>query len=270
MVARTFTAAALVAAVAATESGWPAGSSSYAPSSAAPSSSYYSGEAPAYASYPASSSYYSASYSSYPAPTYGEPSVSSSYGPYPSASGVPEFPACWGACFAKYQVESEDCLCTDSTGDVVASCISYGCDAVDAGSYFMWFEEYCAPLPPAENTYPVPTYSYPAYTTPATYPDPTWPATYTSAPAYESGCPAAVTTYIYRDSTSVGAYPVDPTAPAGSWGASGYASPTGSGYVVPANSGYPVDPVVPATGSASALKVSGLLAGLVGLGALLL
>ena len=269
MVARIFTAAALVAAVAATgessEAAWPA--SSEAP---APSSSSYAAEAPTYASYAASSSSYVASYSSYPAPTYGEPSASSSYAPYPSSSGVPEFPACWGACFAKYQVESEDCLCTDSTGDVVASCISYGCDAVDAGSYFMWFEEYCAPLPPAENTYPVPTYSYPAYTTPATYPDPTWPATYTSEPAtYESGCPAAVTTYIYRDSTSVGAYPVDPTAPAGSWGASGYASPTGS-YVVPSASGYPVDPVVPATGSGSALKVSGLLAGLVGLGALLL
>lgn len=54
-------------------------------------------------------------------------------------------PSCWSECFAKYEVDSRDCLCSDTTGQDVSQCITSVCDSGDAGQYAAWVGSYCDP-----------------------------------------------------------------------------------------------------------------------------
>lgn len=94
-----------------------------APSSS--SSYYYSGSSSSY--YPSSS--WSGSYS-----------ASKTMSAYAQSSSAYAMPQCWSSCFAKYQVDSEGCLCTDSLGSVVDKCIASGCDTEDTAGKNLSFD----------------------------------------------------------------------------------------------------------------------------------
>ena len=175
------------------------------------------------------------------------------------------------ACFEKYEVDSEGCLCKDALGSVVSSCIDSGCSSSNATAYSAWLASYCNEAPVSSNTWAVPSSTYaipsssaipvysapPAYSTPvssapvpASYPVESYSTPVASEPAgYTSICTES-TTLIWRSSTAV--VPVTIThVPGGGWAtypAGNATSPvTATGSWPPAYSG------PPATGGAARL-----------------
>lgn len=160
-------------------------------------------------------------------------------------------PSCWTQCFAENDVTSEAELCGD---DAVSQCIYETCDSGDDQAYWAWYEGYCTGAATVTTV-----------------------VTLTSPCAYTSGTDVVTTGWESTAWTPAGA-PTSGAAPypsggSGSWGSTASAvagaTGTGSGSWPAASSGWPV---VPATGGASStVAKSGfaLLAGFLGLVALL-